>query len=185
MKSIIFIGPMRAGKTTVSTLLANRLNLPDIHLDKIKHALYAEMDGYDADHAVALRAEGGLEKMLPYVKPFEAALVESILQQYPEDHVIDFGAGHSVFEEANLFERVKTALIGFPYVIYLMPTPDIEEAVRLLNQRDLDVGESGLPEMNRLFVTHPSNAILATHTFYNQHQTPEQTCDDIFRVIWS
>ncbi len=120
--------------------------------------------------------------MLPYLKPFEARLVERILVEHAEDHVIDFGAGHSVYEETDLFERVKTALAPFP-VIYITPCADPEEAIRILHQRDLDDAESGLPEINRLFVTHPSNCTLATHVIYNQNQTPAQTCDQILGFI--
>ncbi len=182
MKSIILIGPMRAGKSTISQLLADTLHIPNIRLDQIKADYYSQM-GYDVDHARALHREGGLEKLLPYLKPFEAQLVEQILQEHPDDHVIDFGAGHSVYEETDLFERVKTALSSFPNVIYITPCADPEEAIRILHQRDLDDAESGLPEINRLFVTHPSNSMLATHVIYNQNQTPVQTCDQILALI--
>lgn len=182
MKSIILIGPMRAGKTTVSQLLADTLHIPNIRLDQIKAGYYAEM-GYDVDHARELHSQGGLEKLLPYLKPFEAQLVERILTEYAENHVIDFGAGHSVYEEADLFDRVQAALSAFENVIYITPCADPEEAIRILHQRDLDDAESGLPAINRLFVTHPSNTILSRHIIYNQHQTPAQTCAEIMAFI--
>ena len=182
MKSIILIGPMRAGKSTIASMLTNRLKMPTIKLDGIKMDYYPAM-GYDSNHANQLYDAGGFEKKLTYLKPFEAALVERILQDYPADHVIDFGAGHSVYQEEDLFARVAAALSPFPKVIFLTPCADAEDAIRILQQRDLEDGESGLPAINRLFVTHPSNAALATHTVYNKNKSPKQTCDEIMQII--
>jgi len=39
--------------------------------------------------------------------------------------------------------------------------------------------ESGLPEMNRDFVTSEANCKLAKFTVYNKGKTPQQTHDDI------
>lgn len=181
MKSVILIGPMRAGKTTVSKLVAEKLDLRLVRLDQIRWDYYATL-GYDEDHAKSLRKSGGLD-FYNYMKPFEAALVEHIVQLHPEDTVIDFGAGHSVYEQEDLFQRVRKALEPFPHIIYLVPCSDVEAAVQILNQRDIEDGESGLPALNRLFVTHPSNSILATHTIYNLDQTSEQTCDEIMNLI--
>lgn len=183
MQSIILIGPMRAGKTTISKLVAEKLNLPRVRLDEIRWGYYATL-GYDEDHAKSLRKSGGFTSFYNYMKPYEAALVEHVVQLHPQDTVIDFGAGHSVYEQEDLFQRVQKALEPFPYILYLTPCSDVEEAVQILNQRDIDDGESGLPaELNRLFVTHPSNSILATHTIYNQEQTPAQSCEEIVRLL--
>ncbi|MEQ8676332.1 MAG: hypothetical protein RLP44_19070 [Aggregatilineales bacterium] len=182
MQSIILIGPMRAGKTTVSKLVAEKLNLPRVRLDEIRWDYYPTV-GYDEDHAKSLRKSGGLD-FFTYMKPFEASLVEHVLTLHPEDTVIDFGAGHSVYEQEALFQQVQKALEPFPHVIYITPCSDVEEAVEILNQRDIDDGESGLPaELNRHFVTHPSNSILATHTIYNQDQTPAQSAEQIVRLL--
>jgi adenylate kinase family enzyme len=44
---------MRAGKTTIARQLAQTLQFPAVHLDRIKAEYYAAM-GYDSDHAKAL-----------------------------------------------------------------------------------------------------------------------------------
>ena len=183
MQSIILIGPMRAGKTTASKLVAEKLNLPRIRLDEIRWDYYPTV-GYNKAHAQSLRETGEFMDFFTYMKPFEAALVEHVLKSHPQDTVIDFGAGHSVYEQEALFQRVQKALEPFPHIIYLTPCSDVEEAVNILNQRDIDDGESGLPaELNRHFVTHPSNSILATHTIYNQDQTPAQSAEQIVRLL--
>jgi shikimate kinase len=182
--NIILIGPMRAGKTTVAGLLAQTLNLPHISLDKVKSNYYKDF-GYDQAYARQLRDEQGFEALLAYWKPFEIRLVEQILQEYPKGHIIDFGAGHSVYEDEALFKRVQDALALYPYIIFLTPADDAEEAIRILHQRDLDDGESGLPEMNAQFVRHESNRKLATVTIYTKDATPEQTLEAVLAHVQS
>lgn len=180
--SIILIGPMRAGKTTVGRLLAEQLVISQLSLDKVKRDYYAEI-GFDADHSRRLLDEGGYTAALPYWKPFEIHAVERVLQDYPTNTVIDFGAGHSVYADPALFERAQQALQDFPYVIFLTPTDDVEAAIRILQQRDLDDGESGLPEINEHFIRHPSNRLLAKATFYTLDQSPSETCEAIVSYL--
>jgi shikimate kinase len=180
--SIILIGPMRAGKTTIGTLLAQSLNIPQVSLDRVRDQYYRDM-GYDNDHARKLQEEGGAEARLSYLKPFEVQLAERILNKYPDRTVIDFGAGHSVYKDPILFERIRKALEPFRYVFFLTPSDDVEEALQILNQRDLDDMESGLPEMNREFVTSPANRTLAKFIIYNQDKTPQQTHDEIVSLL--
>lgn len=176
--NIILIGPMRAGKTTIGHLLAEKLQLPQVSVDKVRRGYYEEI-GYDHAYAVQLK---GFER-LHYWKPFEVHAVERVLQDYPCGMVIDFGAGHSVYEDPALFARVEKALASYPYVIFLTPTDDHEEAVRILHQRDLDAGESGLSEMNGHFVRHDSNRKLAKFTVYTKDKTPEQTFQDVLALL--
>ena len=49
--------------------------------------------------------------------------------------------------------------------------------------RDLDDGESGLPEINNGFVRSDCNPRLAKHTFYTHERTPEQTRDAILALL--
>lgn len=176
--SIVLIGPMRAGKTTIGAMLTQSLGYPHVSLDKVRDQYYQEM-GYDKAHAKHLREQGGLDALFGYLKPFEAQLVEQILHEYPDKTIIDFGAGHSVYADAKLFESVQRALYPFAFVFFLTPCDDAEEALQILNQRDLDDMESGLPEMNRDFVTSEANRKLAKFTVYNKGKTPQQTHDEI------
>lgn len=47
---ILFIGPVRAGKSTLASLVARRLNLSHISLDEVRWKYYREI-GYDEDLA--------------------------------------------------------------------------------------------------------------------------------------
>jgi shikimate kinase len=180
--NIILIGPMRAGKTTIGKLIAERLNIQQVSLDKLRWDYYAEI-GYDTKHADALFAAGDVEAVLRYWKPFEIYAVERVLTDYPEGYVIDFGAGHSVYDDEAQFARAEQALAPFPYVILLLPLPDPDESLRILHQRDLDDGESGLPEINEHFVRHSSNYRLAKQVIYTKERTPAQTCDELLAWV--
>jgi hypothetical protein len=172
MKStIILIGPLGAGKSTVGALLADRLGLPAVSMDELRLDYYAEI-GYDRALAAHKRATEGFWGMYRYWKPFEAHAVERILADHDEG-VIDFGAGHSVYEDPLLFERVRRALLPYPNIVLLLPSPDPDESLRILAERE---DGASLAEINRHFLEHPSNARLARHTIYTHEHTPAEVC---------
>lgn len=179
--SIILIGPMGAGKTTIGERLSRHLNLGWIQLDEIRQPYYDEI-GYDHETTKQIHAEKGMTGIIEYWKPFEAYSVERVLADYPNS-VIDFGAGQSVYEDEVLFARVKKALTPFPNVILLLPSPDIDETIRILKSR---VPAEITPDMldwfndlNAHFIRHKSNGELAKITVYTNERTPDETCDDI------
>lgn len=188
-KTIILIGPMSAGKSTIARRLAERLGVQRYELDELRWAYYREI-GYDEEEASRIaRSEEGMLGLIHYWKPFEAYAVEKVLSEY-QNCVLDFGAGHSVYEDEELFARVQKALSPFDHVILLLPSPDPEHSVRVLNARlsrllREEVGEvdPGLLRLNEHFVRHPSNHRLAKMTVYTGDHTPEETCDEILAKI--
>lgn len=186
---IILIGSICAGKSTVATLLANQLVLPRLELDEHRIPYYEEA-GYD--RAVAAEIANGPEGVigwLRYCKPFEAYAVTRVIEDHPNT-VIDFGAGHSVYEDADLFARVERALAPVPDVILLLPSPDADESIAVLNERFAtlllrEVGrvDPALLDLNAHFVRHPSNARLAKHTLYTAGKSAIDTCTEIQRII--
>jgi len=169
---VIFIGPIRAGKSTIGRLLAERLNLPQRSMDKISGAFYDEI-GYDREFARQLEEQGFYE-ITQYWKPFEAYAVERLLSE-PEETVIDLGGGHSVYADETLFARVKKALSPFPNVILLMPSPDLDESVSTLNERTGGFVSNGY-DFHENFVRSRCNYELAKHIVYTKGKTPEETC---------
>lgn len=188
-ETIILIGPSKTGKTTLMKLLGEALNRPYLDLDKLRWDYYVEI-GYDREKGEAIRREGGMQALAAHWKPYDIYAVERVLSDYPTDHVLAFGAGHSVYEDAAQFERAKTGLSPFPHVILLLPSPDVDEAVSQLKAR-LRADEPEMPddfidtigEINRYFIEHPSNAQLATLTVYTGGKSPAETCHEIMAHI--
>ncbi|MEZ4670503.1 MAG: shikimate kinase [Anaerolineae bacterium] len=178
---IILIGPMGAGKSTIGGLLSKRLNLEWVQLDELRWAYYEE-SGYDKAAAKRMHESGDMAGLAAFWKPLEAYSVERVVVDY-SNCVIDFGAGHSVYDDDGLLERVKKALAPYPNVVLLMPTPDVDETLRILNERiPAEVPAESheiFISMNEHFVKHRSNYELAKVTVYTEGKSPEQTCDEI------
>lgn len=183
-RTIILIGPMCAGKSTVAELLAARLNLPQYAVDDDRWDYYKEI-GYDEAAAAAIVRSEGMVGLLRYWKPFEAHTVERVLAEHAGG-VIDFGAGHSVYDDEALFARVQAALAPFPNVVLLLPSPDLDESVAVLNarftallEREVGTVDPELLKVNEHFVKHPSNHRLATLAVYTGGKSPDETCAEI------
>jgi shikimate kinase len=181
MKSdIILIGPIGAGKTTIGALLASRLGLNQYSMDDLRWDYYFEI-GYDEQLAKHKRETDGLWGVYQYWKPFEAYAVERLLSSYNQC-VIDFGGGHSVYEDAALFQQVQQALAPYPHVVLLLPSPNLDESVQILNERNQYVPDDQ-PNINEHFVRHASNYHLAKLIVYTKGKTPEETCSEILHSI--
>jgi shikimate kinase len=181
MKSdIILIGPIGAGKTTVGKLLANKLGLPKFSMDELRWDYYQEI-GYNKEFAKYKRKTEGFWGIYQYWKLFEIYAVERLLSEHSQC-VIDFGAGHSVYEDADLFHRVQQALAPYPNVFLLLPSRDLDESIQILNERNEYVSD-GQPNINEHFVKHFSNHELAKFTVYTKGRIPEETCGEILHLL--
>lgn len=176
---VILIGQIRVGKSTVGKLLAERLNLPQRSLDVVLDS-YLDSIGYDRERAAGLKKIGFYE-LTQYWKAFEPYGVEQIVAE-PEPAVIDLGGGHSVYENIDLFARVKKALSPFPNVFLIMPSPDLEESIRILNERTNGFVSNGY-DFHDHFVRSRCNYELAKHTVYTKGKTPEETCEEIEKLL--
>src|SRR5207237_10277037 len=102
--------------------------------------------------------------------------------------VIDFGAGHTVYEDEAAFERVKRALAPYPNVVLILPSPDPDESVRVLRERAEHKMGSGY-FLNSDFdyfgfwVRSRCNAELAKITVYTEGKTPEHTASVLIETL--
>ena len=183
LSDIILIGPVRTGKSTLGRLLAEKLGLPCVSLDDLRWTYYKEI-GYDEALAEHLRQTGGFVALVFYWKLFDTYAVERVLADH-RDCVIDFGAGHSVYESKELFARIQTALTPYRNVILILPSPNVEESIQILNERTKDlVGAFGQGfNWNEYFVRHHSNYDLARFIVYTHGKTPEETRDEILTRV--
>jgi shikimate kinase len=179
ISDIILIGPIGTGKSTLGKLVSLALGLPQMSMDGVRFDYYKQI-GYDEETAKQMMAEGGFLKLYQYWKPFEAYAVERALAEH-RNCVIDFGAGHSVFEDDALFARVRKVLSPYLNVVLILPSPDLDESVQILKARGSDLIDNGVDFVEH-FVKHHSNHDLAKIVVYTKDKTPEETCDEIVRM---
>jgi adenylate kinase family enzyme len=187
--TIILIGPLAAGKSTIGHLLAKNLGLSQCSIDDVRWKYYEEI-GYDKVLASNIaKSSQGVQGQLRYTKPFEVYAIERILSDHSYG-VIDFGASNSVYDDELQFSRIKNALSPYPNVILLLPSPDPEESVEILITRLTRIGkEKGeeitneLFDLNEYFIKHPSNYRLAKIVIYTKDKTPEEICNEILQKL--
>ena len=177
---IILIGPIGSGKTTIAELLYARTMLPHRSMDLLRWGYYDEID-YDWGLAKKSHIEEGFWGLYRYWKPFEAYAVKRILEDFKES-IFDFGGSHSVYEDDDLFEQVRKVLEPYPFVILLMPSPDREETIRILNARN-NYAADDQRVVNEHLIRHHSNYDLAKHIVYTEGKTPEDTSTEVLQWV--
>jgi hypothetical protein len=175
---------MSVGKSTLAKKLAKKLGVPRIELDEVRQRFYSEI-GYDEKFASEIVGVEGMMGLIKYWEPFQAHAVERALEEF-KNCVMDFGAGHSVYEDQDLFRRVEKVLKPHKFVIQIMPSPDIDRSVEVVNKRfsELLINEVGkiddeLLALNEHFVRHPSNGMLAKKTVYTEGKSAKATVQEI------
>src|SRR5699024_3591594 len=130
---IILLGPVGAGKSTLGKLLSEALGLPQVSLDDLRWKYYREI-GYDDALARTIREKGGFLALALYWQLFDTYSIERLLSEHG-DCVFDFGAGAGANESEENMARVAAALASYHNVILLLPSPDIEESLWILQAR--------------------------------------------------
>ena len=178
---ILFISPVRAGKSTIAYLIASQLKFPHISLDELRWGYYNEI-GYDDELAKQIRAQGGFLALMFYRQLFDAHSVERVLSEYPEA-VIDFGAGIGSFENQEHMEHIHALFGPIPNIFLLLPSPDIEESLMILRQRDVSPPVDLKFDINAHFLHHPGYRLLAKHIIYTNNKIPEQVCAEVVKLL--
>jgi hypothetical protein len=181
--TIILIGPEGAGKTTIGKALAEKLDRELFSLDRHRKELYAPFN-YDDSHANKLYEQEGVEALLKYWKYFEYRAVVYILQNAlkPGDRfygkILDFGAGHSIFENKEELDHVTELISPYKGVFLILPCEDVDEALRIMEER-----RGRELSYNKHFLNHSSNKTLAKATVYTKDKSPERSATEILEYL--
>lgn len=168
--SIIMIGPMGTGKSTISNKLSNSLHMPKVSLDNSQQLKFF----YDQ------------KEKFENFKDFEFYLTSSVLTNIQEPSIIDFGAGHSVYENPLMFYEMQKLVKKFNNVILMIPSKDKNESLQILNERvrkrNKSVSEETLND-NKHFIFNDSNYKLATIVEYTKDKTIDDISNDLIKKI--
>jgi energy-coupling factor transporter ATP-binding protein EcfA2 len=183
VESIILIGPEGSGKSTIGKIVANSLAKELYSLDRHRDELYAPFN-YDKAFAEKIYEEQGLWAFYQHWKAFEYQAVSHILENASKGgdefygKILDFGAGHSVFEDPEELAKVGALMEPYRNVILVMPCEDVEEAVKITEaRRGHELG------LNKHFMEHPSNKRLAKYIIYTKDTTVEECAERVLQII--
>lgn len=161
--SILLIGPMGTGKSTIARELKSRLGFPNYSLDHRDqwHTLYLMKDFFSTD------------------EEFELFLTNYILHQLTEATIVDFGAGHSVYTDPEKEKKLKQLLSPFRSIVLLLPSEDLKESLQILNERKGILPTDEKAQRNWKFLTNPTNYEICTLICYTKNKIPQQVADEI------
>ena len=168
---VVLIGPVRAGKSTLGKLLGAKLGLPQVSQDVVGKQYTREI-GFNQAHAAEIRRKDGFLAFMYYRELFAAYAVERMLTEYSRC-VFDLGAG--IYESDEMFTRVQRALAGYPNVILLLPSPQLDELLRILAERDENPPADVHFDLMTHFLQHHSYYDLAKLTVYTAGRIPAES----------
>ena len=168
--SIILIGPMGVGKSTVSKNLQSLTGMSGISLDNKEQLkdLYAKKDEF-------------LSK-----KDFELYLTGSVFNSLDKPAIIDFGAGHSIYRTPLAFYEFQRLMKKFKNIVFLVPSEDKSEALRIINERVAKRGQNNdvdYTKINRGHLESPCNDIIATMKICTKGMNSSRVASEILRRI--
>lgn len=176
MANLVLIGPMNVGKSTTAAWIARATRAPRLSLDdrgqpwhRDKQAAYTQARAFPPSDAENDRL----------FKLAEALSVEQCLRSANET-VIDFGAGHSVYRQPELFEMVRSALEGHRIVL-LLPSIDLEISRQTLYERCRH--DLACCDLTDFFLENPSNRKLAQVVIYTNGKTPIEVANEVLERV--
>ena len=119
------------------------------------------------------------EPALPYA-------VERVFADNEQDP-ISLGAGHSHFEDPDLFDRVRRALSQVRIVVLLLPSPDAATSITTLRERSVERYGHDWNWDGYDFIEHwvcdTCNTELATHVVFTHGKGPTQTAAEVLDLL--
>jgi hypothetical protein len=182
LPSVVLIGPIRTGKSTLAAQLAVDLGWPRQSLDDLRWSYYRE-SGFDFGYSASLEQAARWDELRLYRSAHDPCAIRRVLEDYGAGHVVDFGGSHSLYEDEARLAAVKRILDPHPYVVLVLPCPDPQDSLRVLNER------RGGPhllygfDLNERMLRHRSNYELAKQMIYNHGKTVEQTSRELIEML--
>lgn len=166
--TIILIGPMGTGKSTVAKLLKNKIE---------------GIDRISLDDRERLKILYKKERKFGNFKNFEFVLTGTVLSSLNKPYIIDFGAGHSIYEDEILRSQMKKMCSQFKNIILLLPSKDKAKSREILAERRKIKLGSHKDQDNWHFITAENNYEIATNILYEENKKPEDISREIMKLV--
>jgi len=163
MKSIVLIGMMGSGKSTLGKLLAQQLGLAFIDIDSV----IEKKEQMSVSEIFAQKSEA-------YFREVEKSTILSVFK--PENLVISLGGG--AFENSE----TRDYLLQNAKVIYLKTTPQtIFERIKNDNSRPLLYGKMSVEHISDIINKRKTNYESAHLTVETDNKTPAKIIREILK----
>lgn len=129
-KSIILIGGMAIGKSTIAKELSKKYDMPYISTDAYKEKILDEDKEYSFEKQLIIREKYGYKGEKEFLLPYLLKSFKQLLDNLKEPSIIDVGALSTFVVD----EELRNKLSNFNNIIYLY-TENIDE---ILKRRNID-----------------------------------------------
>lgn len=182
-ESIILIGPVGVGKSTISNILLAKSGLAYVGMDNLSE-YYLNHYGYDIEKGKKLV---GFKKYLEYLRyrqPFNFLFTKGILDNIDRPSLIEFGGSDTITTSEREKEELKSSLEEFKNIILLLPSKSKSESLKILNERmKKEKNVEFLNYINGFLITNETNEEYATDVVYTEGKTPDEVVDEILKII--
>lgn len=184
--SILLMGPLAAGKSSIGLELSKRLNLKNYPIDRLKW-YYRFKNGYDLSRGTELLRSKGFKSLIEYTKQyFGIDEIKEILNNFKG--ILDLGATDTYCITLKEFAQLYLLFKPYKNSFLILPSEDDDKTEFILNQRLLqryerhpfkeEVLDSYL-NMNKEFIKHSVLNVFANHIIYVNDRTIDQVCYEI------
>lgn len=176
--SIVLLGPIAVGKTTVAKKLSKKLNMPYVSYDLIKLNFFKEV-GFSEDIKQKIVGKLGWKGVYRYYCLFNPYAVSKVLHQF-NNCIIELGGCSTMCEQVNQKQIIKKAIAEVENSFLLMPYPCAKKTIKFLNSRTNWKNNENLNQeiVNNLFFNNFSKNIV-----YTKKYSPDVICQKIINKI--
>jgi shikimate kinase len=177
--TLILIGPCRSGKSTIASIISEKISKSIISLDAVGNRFIREIyNKRDEELYIEYLYTHEYMEWFKLTRKYEVYVVERALSEY-ENCVIDFGAGHSVYDDKKDIIKISNILKPYKNIFLLFPSPDIEKSLEILLNRYEEPLHIGTAEH---LIRHKLYFQLSKYQIFTENKAPEETAKEILLI---
>lgn len=178
LKSIILMGPLAVGKTTLACHLGYKYGLEILTCDELVYE-FMKNQGIPRTYFQTVVKEYGIDRAMREYEDVCVKFITKLLQEVEQKEkmvIVDFGGNQTLFRNNNNFEMVNNEMQKFDNTILLIPDYDEEWSINFLIKRTI---APKYEDQNRAILYSDCNKKLAKHLLY----TKTMRDDEVFNQV--